>query len=276
MNQAKPKIRLYVPEPYAPGQQLVLPEGQSHYLRHVMRLKEGDVIAVFNGQDGQWLASLSVVAKKSVTIELVECMAKQKSSPDMWLAFAPIRNKTELVVEKAVELGVSALLPVFTQHSVVKSINRDKLMAHAMEAAEQSERHDVPSIQEHKDLSFLLAAWPKDRTLLFADEGGSGESLKKLLPSLPQGKYGLLIGPEGGFSADERHMLTLATQVKAFGLGPRILRADTACVAALACLQAWLGDWEEKPCHPAFIAGSGATKEGDPANHVRDDKNAYS
>ena len=239
--------RLYVPEPYAPGQSLALSEGQSHYLAHVMRGREGDSVAVFNGQDGEWRATITHVAKKSVTIQLQECTAAHKASPDLWLAFAPIKNKTDLVVEKAVELGVSALQVVYTRHAVVKSINRDKLLAHAIEAAEQCERHDVPTLEEHKDLSYLLAVWPKDRTLLFADESGSGADLKTLLPALPRGKYGLLIGPEGGFSADERQLLGLMPHVKAFSLGPRILRADTAAVAALACVQAWLGDWEERP-----------------------------
>ena len=257
------KIRLHIPTPYAPGQFLLLPPGQSHYLSHVMRCREGDAIAVFNGQDGEWRAEVSAIAKKSVTLQLIECTAPHISSPDLWLAFAPIRNKTELVVEKATELGVSALLPVFTRHAVVKSVNHEKLMAHAVEAAEQCGRHDVPRIEEHKDLSFLLAAWPKDRTLLFADESGSGTNLKNLLASLPAGRYGLLVGPEGGFSAEERHMLSLVAQVRAFGMGPRILRADTAATAALGCIQSWLGDWDMQPgpalqpCHPALVAGSG-------------------
>ncbi len=250
-NQAPPKIRLYVPQPFAEGSSLTLTDGQSHYLAHVMRVREGMAVAVFNGIDGQWWADVTAVAKKSVTLELRHCMAAQRNTPDVWLAFAPIKNKTDLVIEKAVELGVSALLPVYTQHSVVKSINREKLLAHAIEAAEQCERHDVPAIEEHKDVSHLLAAWPKDRVLLYADESGSGENLKTLLPALPQGRFGILVGPEGGFSTEEHHILKLMPQVKAFGMGPRILRADTAAVAALACVQAWLGDWDIRP---RFIA----------------------
>jgi len=240
-------IRLYVAGSLLPDHSVMLNIGQSHYLTHVMRVREGDSIAVFNGHDGEWRAEVAAIAKKSVTLQLQECVAAQKNSPDLWLAFAPIKNKTYLVVEKAVELGVSALLAVYTRHAVVKSINREKLMAHAIEAAEQCERHDVPILEEHKDLSYLLAAWPKDRTLLYADESGGGTNLKVLLLPLPQGKYGILVGPEGGFSADEQQLLRLQPQVKAFGMGPRILRADTAAVAALACVQAWLGDWEEQP-----------------------------
>jgi len=243
----RPKIRLYVPEDFSAGHHLILNPGQSHYLAHVMRVETSDSIAVFNGKQGEWLAAVSAIQKKSVTLHLSKPLAPQKNSPDMWLAFAPIRNKTELVVEKAVELGVSALLPVFTGRAVVKSINHEKLVAHAIEAAEQCERHDVPTISEHKDLSGLLGSWPKDRTLFYGDENGGGDVLKNLLPQLKSGKYGLLIGPEGGFSDDEHHMLKAAGFAKAISLGPRILRADTAAVAALACLQAWVGDWEEQP-----------------------------
>jgi 16S rRNA (uracil1498-N3)-methyltransferase len=247
MNQAKLKIRLYVPETFSAGQAVSLGEGQTHYLTNVMRCRAGDPVAVFNGQDGEWLASVSTTHKKSITLALEKKLREQKNSPDLWLAFAPIKNKTELVVEKAAELGVSALLPVFTRHAVVRSINHDKLSAHAVEAAEQCSRLDVPPIEERKDLPSLLAGWPKDRTLLYGDESGGGTALKMLLPSLPRGKYGILIGPEGGFSEEEHHMLKIAGFVKPFTMGPRIMRADTAAVAALACVQAWLGDWEEKP-----------------------------
>jgi len=247
MTQAKPKIRLYVPLSFAQQHVLALDQAQSHYLAHVMRVREGDAIAVFNGQDGEWLAKVSAIAKKSVTLSLEECIAPQKNSPDVWLAFAPIKNKTDIVVEKAVELGVSALLCVYTRHAVVKSINREKLAIHAAEAAEQCGRHDVPRFEEYSELASLLARWPEDRTLLFADESGGGENFKSLLGKLKPGKYAVLIGPEGGFSADEHHMLKLCKRVMSFGLGPRILRADTAGVAALACVQAWLGDWEKQP-----------------------------
>ncbi|MDE3059929.1 MAG: 16S rRNA (uracil(1498)-N(3))-methyltransferase [Pseudomonadota bacterium] len=251
MTQPKPDIRLYVPQPLVAGERLTLGQGQSHYLAQVMRRKAGDSIAVFNGHDGEWLASVEYVAKKSVTLEVSRLLRLQKRSPDLWLAFAPIKGKTELVAEKAVELGASALLPVFTRHAVVKSINQEKLEAHAIEAAEQCERMDVPRIEAFKDLPALLAHWPEDRILFYGDESGGGTTLRLLLSSLPHGPFGLLIGPEGGFSAEEHRMLKSTPFVKPFGMGPRILRADTAAVAALACLQCWLGDWEEKPaCAP--------------------------
>jgi 16S rRNA (uracil1498-N3)-methyltransferase len=242
-----PKIRLYVPASYSPGVMLTLDVAQSHYLANVMRVREGEMIAVFNGQDGQWNANVARVSKKAVTLELVECVAAQKQNPDLWLLFSPIKNKMDSMVEKAVELGVSALHVVYTQHCVIKSINREKIDIYAREAAEQCERHDVPEVQEWKDMPALLSAWPTDRTLLHADESGGGQNIKTLLAGCKPGKYAVLIGPEGGFSAEERYMLQRVPQVKPFGLGPRILRADTAVAAALACVQASLGDWEMLP-----------------------------
>lgn len=247
MNQAKPKIRLFVRERFSAGHMLELDKNQSHYLAQVMRVSKGDGIAVFNGSDGVWRAEVAQLGRKSVTLQLVQQISPQKPSPDMWLAFAPIKNKTDIVVEKAVELGVSRLLTVITRHAVVRSINHEKLMAHAIEAAEQCERCDVPEIKEYHELGVLLSEWPSDRILLYGDESGGGVPLRKLIPTLPKGKYGVLVGPEGGFSSEEHHMLKNWGVVKAFGMGPRILRADTAAIAALACLQAWLGDWDEQP-----------------------------
>lgn len=254
MTQALPKIRLFVPDPYKPGEQLALDGNQAHYLSHVMRADVGDKIAVFNGHDGEWLASVATIGKKHVTLALEKQLTKQKPSPDLWLAYAPIKVQTEFVAEKATELGVSKILPVFTRHGVVKSVNEEKLRANVIEAAEQCGRHDVPLIETRKDLGELLSAWPKDRTLLYGDESGSGLPIKQLLPTLSAGKYALLVGPEGGFSEQEHHMLRISPFVKPFSMGPRILRADTASVAALACMQAWLGDWEERP---SFVSRGG-------------------
>ena len=245
--KTKSLIRLYTPQPLLTGASIMLDDARAHYVRHVMRLSDGDMIGIFNAQAGEWLALVSLHGKRDVQLTISEQIAQPRHSPDLWLAFAPIKNKTDLVVEKATELGVSALLAVFTRHAVVRSINKEKLEAHAIEAAEQCERHDIPHIEEYKDLAALLSAWPKDRTLLYGDESGGGETLKKLLDSLSlqgggsgRGLYGILIGPEGGFSAEEHAMLNSAPFVKSFSLGPRILRADTAAVAALACVQMWL------------------------------------
>lgn len=251
-NQAiltkKPRLRLFVPQGLMAQALLELDGAQSHYVAHVMRGQVGERVLVFNGADGEWLAEIAAVSKKSVGLTVLQRVREQKACPDVWLAFAPIKNKVDFVVEKAVELGVSALLPVFTRHAIVRSLNHEKLQAYVIEAAEQCERMDVPRIQEFKDMAALLAAWPEDRILFYADETGGGTDLKTLLPCLSVGgKYGVLIGPEGGFAAEERALLRAQPQVRAFGLGPRVLRADTAMVAALACVQAWLGDWQEQP-----------------------------
>lgn len=242
----RPKIRLYVPEVYAAGAQLALSPSQSHYLVNVMRAQAGDVVAVFNGHDGEWEALVSLPDKKRTTLELKTQRAAHTASADIWLCFAPIKNKTDIVVEKATELGVSKIMAVFMRHSVVKSVNEEKLVAHAIEAAEQCERLTIPTLETCKDIPHMLAHWPNDRMLLFADESGDGTPLKELLPKLPVGKYAVLIGPEGGFSIEEQQMLKQQPFVKTCSLGPRILRADTAAVSALACVQAWLGDWDRK------------------------------
>lgn len=251
MNQAKPNIRLYVPDFLAAGEAVTLTQQQSHYVSHVMRCHAGDSIALFNGQDGEWQAVIDTIGKKTVTLRAMARLRMQKTSPDVWLAFAPIKNKTDMVVEKAVELGVSALLPVITRRAVVRSVNEEKLAAHAIEAAEQCERLDVPRLAPYADLGALLAVWPKDRLLLYGDESGGGAPIKTVLHALREESeyrnYAVLVGPEGGFAPEEHALLKAAPCVRAFGMGPRILRADTAAVAALACVQAWLGDWEERP-----------------------------
>lgn len=251
MNQAKPKIRLYVPQPFSPGATLLLEDNQAHYVAHVMRAESGALVAVFNGQDGEWLANVLHLTKKNVALQLISQCYPQRVSPDIWLVCAPIKNKTDVIAEKATELGISQLHIVYTRHSVVRSVNREKLEAHMIEAAEQCERSDIPSLHEHKDLSWLLGVWPKDRTLLYGDESGGGLVIRESFPTLPSGKYGILIGPEGGFSSEEHQLLKGQSFVKACSLGPRILRADTAVVAALACIQAWHGDWHNKPSFAA-------------------------
>lgn len=247
--QVRPSIRLFVDQPLAAGGTLVLVEGQAHYLAQVMRRKESDRIALFNGTDGEWAATVRAVLKKSVTVIVEERVLTQRASPDVWLVFAPIKGKVEFVIEKAVELGVSAVVPVFSQRAIVSSVNEGKLKLVATEAAEQCGRLDVPVLAPKKDISALLGSWPKDRVLLHADESGGGAPLKDVLAGLSghAGGLAVLVGPEGGFTPEERAMLAAHPQVKGFGMGARILRADTASVAALACVQAWLGDWHQIP-----------------------------
>jgi len=250
-NQAKVKIRLHVPQPYGAGQAIMLDKEQSHYLANVMRCQAGSAIGIFNGTQGEWQADVTGVEGRQVVIKIIKQLAQQKNSPDIWLAFAPLKNKLDVMVEKAVELGVSALLPVYTLHTVVRTINLDKVQSYIVSAAEQSGRHDVPTVKEYGDIGALLAAWPKDRVLFYGDETGGGEDMKTVLQNIQSGKFGVLIGPEGGFCPEEQKRLRASPVVRPFCMGPRILRADTAAVAALACVQAWLGDWDEKPHYQA-------------------------
>ena len=248
MQQEKPLSRLFVPGDYGAEQTLMLESAQAHYLAHVMRFSEGERLAVFNGADGEWEAQLAQLHKKHAVLRLLRKRAPQRPSPDVWLAMAPIKMKTELVVEKATELGVSTILSVIARHCVVKSVNAEKLHARAIEAAEQCERHDVPVLEERKDLGDLLSRWPRDRLLLYGDESGQSAPLPQLLDSLTAGApCGVLIGPEGGFSSEERRMLQAASWARGFGMGPRILRADTAAVAALSCIMARVADWHTPP-----------------------------
>ena len=243
------EIRLYTPQALSVAVEVMLDGQQAHYLAHVMRCKAGDKISLFNGRDGQWQAELTSISKKAITAAPLTQTRPQTTSPDLWLVFAPIKNKTELVVEKATELGVSKIIPIVTRHGVVRSVNMEKLAVHAIEASEQCERLDIPALETHKDLSYLLGAWEKDRTLLYGDETGGGISLTKILDNMKNKtpKLAILIGPEGGFAADELDMLRRCTFTKPFGMGGRILRADTAAVAAIACVQAQFGDWDERP-----------------------------
>jgi 16S rRNA (uracil1498-N3)-methyltransferase len=246
------EIRLYTAQPLEKGAGLALGAGQSHYLANVMRAKAGEYVSLFNGRDGQWQAEITSIGKKSVSVTALRQERPQAPCPDLWLAFAPIKNKTELVVEKAVELGVSKIISVITRHCVVRSVNTEKLEAHAIEAAEQCERLDVPALETCKDLSYLLGAWEKERILLYGDESGGGSPLPQLLENIkkPGGKNikaAILIGPEGGFAADEFNMLRACDFAKAFGMGPRILRSDTAAIAALAYAMSRFGDWDKAP-----------------------------
>ncbi len=247
MIEHNPSIRLHIVEPLATGARILLDEARSHYVRHVMRLAEGDAIAAFNAESGEWNATVEFQGKRAVQISIGRQRALPRSCPDVWLAFAMIKNKSELVVEKATELGVREIHAIVTQHGVVKNFNIDKLAAHAIEAAEQCERHDVPTIHTHKNLAAFLGNHPADRTLLYGDETGHGKPLPDVLANHPGKKFSLLVGPEGGFSADEHHILRSVPFAIGFGMGPRILRADTAAVAGLACLQSIYGDWAEPP-----------------------------
>jgi 16S rRNA (uracil1498-N3)-methyltransferase len=236
------KIRLYINHAFAPGQPVPLDTGQSHYLGAVMRLPAGAEITVFNGRDGEWTARLLSAGKRGGEIELVAQSAPQLDPPDLWLVFAPIKKaRTDFIVEKAAELGAARILPVQTDHTNSERIRQDRLQAHAVEAAEQCGGTFVPPVDDLVPLARLLDAWDPARRILWADEALAGPA--ETLAGLAQGPWAILIGPEGGWSEAERKRLSGMDSVSRISLGPRILRADTAAVAALSLWQAALGDW---------------------------------
>lgn len=239
-----PRIRLYVSDALGGGQQLTLDKMQSHYLAQVMRQRKGDAVCLFNGQDGEWRATLLDQEGKALRLQCDALLRPQQSAPDIWLAFAPIKSgRIDFLAEKATELGAAQLMPVQTARTIVNRINAEKLEAHLREAAEQSERLEVPVLTPLQPLRTLLKEWPEDRVLIYADETHQGSSPAQIIPPLKGQKIGLLIGPEGGFSPEELAALRQHPQAKAMSLGPRILRADTAALAALTCVMALLGEW---------------------------------
>ncbi len=234
------RIRLYVDQALAAGQAVALGEGQSNYLFNVMRLGVGAHVKLFNGQDGEWLAVVEHATKRQGILRCTTLSAPLIPPPDLWLLFAPIKKaRTDFIVEKAVELGAARILPVQTRFTNER-VREDKLRAHAVEAAEQCEATYVPPVDDVIPLDKLLAKWPPTRRILWADEGLQGRTA--LLQAAP-GPWAILIGPEGGFAPEERTKLRALPFVTPISLGPRILRADTAAVAALTLWQATLGDW---------------------------------
>lgn len=241
----KPATRLYVTADLAEGLSLGLAAAQAHFLRTVLRLERGATIALFNGRDGEFAGRIDGFGKGWCSVAVGERRREQHPEPDLWLAFAPVkRARIDFLVEKAAELGVSALLPVFTRRTIVERVNVERLTANAVEAAEQTERLTVPLVHEAQSLATLIARWPAERRLVLCDETGTAPPLPEIAGGLPRGKpLGVLVGPEGGFEHAELDALRKLPFVTAAGLGPRVLRADTAALAAVAVLQALVGDW---------------------------------
>jgi 16S rRNA (uracil1498-N3)-methyltransferase len=235
------KIRLYVDQPLGVGQAVPLSQDQAHYLTGVMRLAAGAPILLFNGKDGEWRATLTDASKRGA-IALCDFNTRPLHlPPDLWLLFAPIKKaRTDFIVEKAVELGAARILPVQTRHTNSERIRQDRLQAHAVEAAEQCGATYVPEVAELIALDKLLAQWPTDRHLYWCDESAIGQPATI---TQAEGPAAILIGPEGGFSVEEATRLRNKPNVTPLSLGPRILRADTAAVAALTLWQATNGDW---------------------------------
>ena len=238
------RVRLYIETPLRAGARVEVGEGQAHYLVHVMRAKLGDRVRLFNGIDGEWRARLAELRKRDCVLECEIQTAPQRPAPDLWLVFAPIkRTPADYVAQKATELGVRVLQPVFTRRTITRRVNLERMRANAVEAAEQSDRLDVPEMREPVELTKLLGTWPGDRYILFCDEAGDAPPIAEALRAAAAGSWAVLTGPEGGFDPSERAALRALPFVRPVGLGTRILRADTAALAALAVWQALMGDW---------------------------------
>ena len=236
--------RLFVDAPLHEGAQPELGKAQAHYLRNVLRLKPGSGILLFNGRDGEWQARLLEVTRNSCRLEVRTRTRPQHGGPDIVYLFAPLkRARLDYMVQKATEMGVARLQPVLTAHTQTSRINLARMRANAIEAAEQCGILRLPEISPPEKLTTFLATRNEKRHLIFCDEGADIIPPLDRLKEIGRRPCAVLIGPEGGFSQEERARLTAAPQVTPLSLGPRILRADTAAIAALALINATLGDW---------------------------------
>ena len=240
---SKPQ-RLFVSSDLAPGASVELDPAQAHYLINVLRCKAGEEILLFNGKDGEWLGGLSAATKKRAIVSLIQQTRRQIPAPDLHYLFAPLkRARLDYMAQKATELGASRLMPVITRRTVAERVNRARLIANAVEAAEQCGILWVPEVGEPEKLAAVLAGWDEKRLLIFADEASPIASPLAALDSKEKRPLAVLIGPEGGFEEEERALLLAQPFVLPISLGPRVMRADTAAVAALALVNATLGDW---------------------------------
>ena len=240
MKQAK--VRLYVDHPLGQGQTVSLDRDQAHYLFGVMRMGEGDHVALFNGRDGEYAARVIEAGKRKGVLECLEQSRPLHMPPDLWLCFAPIKKaRTDFIVEKAAEMGAALIQPMSTEFTNSERIRRDRLQAHAIEAAEQCGGTYVPEVVDLMRMDKLLDAWPDDRQIMFCDEALVGAA--ETLSAASGHRWAIFIGPEGGFSDRERARLHAMENAHPVSLGPRILRADTAAVAAMTMWQQVLGDW---------------------------------
>lgn len=245
--------RLFVTAALGPGQRVALDGDRTHYIKNVMRRALGDEVGLFNGQDGEWLGRIDTYGKSSAGIVLEVQRRPQVASPDVWLAFAPVkRARIDFIAEKATELGASVLWPVMTRRAEASRVNTERLTNIAIEAAEQAERLDVPAVRDAVQLEKMLAEWPRDRMLFVCAEAGAARPIAEAVTAHRGAPAGFLIGPEGGFAPAELDALRKLPFVVAIGLGPRLLRAETAAVVALACWQALAGDGATADSRPPF------------------------
>jgi 16S rRNA (uracil1498-N3)-methyltransferase len=237
--------RLYVGGDLREGQSVEATADQFNYLANVLRMTEGTQVLLFNGRDGEWQASLSFPTRKRILLTPSQQARPQPEPSDLVFLFAPLKvGRMDYLVQKAVEMGAGSLQPVITQHVQGKIGSVERLQANALEAAEQCGILALPQVHAPVKLKDLLETWPKDRRIIFCDEDSATNNPVTILQGIAERQLALLVGPEGGFSEEERLMLRACPFVTAIPLGPRILRADTAAVAALAVVQAIAGDWK--------------------------------
>lgn len=247
MNDNRTRTRLFVDYDLELGHAVPATVDQSHFLGRVLRKKDNDAVALFNGRHGEWLARLHFETRNRCLLIVEQRLRSQRSPPDIWLLFAPVKSAAmNTIAQKATELGVRRFCPVMTEHTDVTRVNTARLRANAMEAAEQSTRLNVPGVDEPRALSDRLAHWDPARRIILCAETGTAKPAGEVLSSMrPGGSWAVLTGPEGGFSESELDGLRKLPFVTPIRLGPRILRADTAALAALVCWQTQLGDWTE-------------------------------
>ncbi len=236
--------RLFVASDLTEGGEIALDHAQNNYLRNVLRLGSGDVILAFNGRHGEWRCELGERGKRHAVLIPLEQVREQQSGPSITYLFAPLkRARLDYMVQKAAELGVERLAPVLTQRTIAERVNLERMHANVIEAAEQCGILRMPQISEPRKLPATLADWPSSHPLIFCDEQAPIGSPIATLSGVAQGPAGILIGPEGGFSDEERRMIRAKPFTVPISLGPRIMRADTAAIAALTLINSTLGDW---------------------------------
>lgn len=234
--------RLFLEATIAPDAAIRIDGPQAHYLLSVLRAKPGDPVKLFDDQTGEWLATVAHAGKRDLTLQVTDQLRPREPVPDLWLCAAPLKKgRIDWTVEKACELGVARIVPVLTRRTVVDRLNLDRLRAHAIEAAEQCDRTALPELVEPVKLAALLRDWPAERALFFADETGGAPAAATM--ARHRGPGAVLIGPEGGFDAEEREAIRALPQAHGLTLGPRILRAETAAAAAISVWMASAGDW---------------------------------
>lgn len=239
------RIRLYIETPLQSEQELELNESQGHYLLNVMKLAPGDLFNGFDGRSGEYEISILEAAKKRCRVKVGNLLKKFQSIPDIWLLFAPVKkDQTDFIIQKAVELGVRKIIPVITRHTISERVKKERFAAQSIEAAEQCRRVDIPEIEDAISLEKLLSRWDKSRRLYYMDETRNGQPVRKAFAEAAA-PAAILVGPEGGFSAEELNRLRHSDFAFGVTLGPRILRAETAVAAALSCWQALSGDWAD-------------------------------